>query len=178
MSGSHAIEIIQVYQIQHQQAWLQLNLDYFNWLDGCFQDYFQQSLVQISGMQVDAYVATQSDKFLQQAATDGASYLLKSGAEFVAMASLRRLNFSQAELKRLYVSPAHRSQSYADTLLSFLKQEARRLTYQQLLLDTAPFMLAAHKLYHKHGFTVCQPYRGTEVPEHLHKQWHFMCCDL
>lgn len=90
------------------------------------------------------------------------------------MAGLRRLTAATAEIKRLYVNQALRGQGYATLLLDFLVEQAHHLNYQKIVLDSAPFMTSAHRLYARKGFVKCAAYCGTEVPLELQLDWHFM----
>lgn len=63
-----------------------------------------------------------------------------------------------SEMKRLYVVPEGRGSGAGRALVARVVEEARRLGFRELLLDSLPDMPAAHKLYREAGFEVAGPY--------------------
>jgi GNAT superfamily N-acetyltransferase len=63
-----------------------------------------------------------------------------------------------AEVKRLYVQPAHRGEGWGEQLARALIDEARAIGYRELKLDTLDWMTAARALYAGVGFRECAPY--------------------
>lgn len=57
-----------------------------------------------------------------------------------------------AELKRLYVRPGMRGHNIGRRLVASLIDEARRLGYRRLILDSHASMTSAHALYRAAGF--------------------------
>lgn len=90
------------------------------------------------------------------------------------MGGIRANRPGVAEIKRLYVRPAHRGVKLGAAILHRLLTDARTFGYERIQLDTAPFMHAAHNLYEAAGFVDCAPYEGVEAPESLHSSWRFM----
>jgi N-acetylglutamate synthase-like GNAT family acetyltransferase len=78
------------------------------------------------------------------------------------------------EIKRMYVRPCNRKQGLGRALLNRLLEEAGRIGYERVRLDSAPFMTEAHNLYRTTGFTEIDAYEGTEVPKELQVHWIFM----
>lgn len=63
-----------------------------------------------------------------------------------------------AEVKRLYVQPAHRGDGWGERLARAVIDEARTIGYRELKLDTLDWMTAARALYAGVGFRECAPY--------------------
>jgi len=63
-----------------------------------------------------------------------------------------------AEVKRLYVQPAHRGERWGYRLAEKLIAEARVIGYRELKLDTLEWMTPARTLYASFGFRECAPY--------------------
>ncbi len=79
-----------------------------------------------------------------------------------------------AEIKRMYVRPASRNLGLGRALLARLLVEAARLGYHCVRLDSARFMVEAHRLYRALGFHEIGPYAGSEVPPEYQSNWVFM----
>ncbi|WP_456388078.1 GNAT family N-acetyltransferase [Profundibacter sp.] len=62
------------------------------------------------------------------------------------------------ELKSMFVSEAARGKGAADALMRQLEDHARTLKLPALKLETGNLLHAAHKLYERHGFSLCQPF--------------------
>lgn len=168
------MQILRVQTEAHACALQQLSLEYFGWLDQQYQVHYGQTLSKLVGMDLSDYVSLTQSVNLRQSANHGAFYLLELNQCYIGMAGLRRLTAATAEIKRLYVNQALRGQGYATLLLDFLVEQAHHLNYQKIVLDSAPFMTSAHRLYTRKGFVKCAAYSGTEVPLELQLDWHFM----
>ena len=69
-----------------------------------------------------------------------------------------------AEVKRLYVQPAHRCQGWGERLARAVIDEARAIGYREVKLDTLDWMTAARALYAGMGFRECAPYYHNPLP--------------
>jgi GNAT superfamily N-acetyltransferase len=67
-------------------------------------------------------------------------------------AGLRRHDDDAAELKRMYVRPAHRRRGVARWLLGSVEDRARELGYRRLLLETGEAQPEAIALYEACGY--------------------------
>lgn len=65
-----------------------------------------------------------------------------------------------AEIKRMYVRPAHREHGIAKLLLSALEGFASNAGYDCLYLDSAPGMDTAINFYRRHGYKPCERYNN------------------
>lgn len=63
-----------------------------------------------------------------------------------------------AEIRRMYVAPEGRGQRIGEALISACINEAERLGYQRVVLDTFQEPTYALKLYKRMGFTECDPF--------------------
>ena len=122
-----------------------LFVEYAQWLkvDLCFQG-FTEELKALPG----AY-APPRGRLLLAGTTDDA----------FACIALRPLESAGlAEVKRLYVQPAHRGQRWGCRLAETLIAEARVIGYRELKLDTLEWMTSARILYASLGFRECAAY--------------------
>lgn len=62
------------------------------------------------------------------------------------------------EVKSMFVSEAARGKGAADALMRQLEDHARTLKLPALKLETGNLLYAAHKLYKRHGFSLCGPF--------------------
>lgn len=75
-----------------------------------------------------------------------------------------------AEMKRLYVRPECRGAGVGEALTRAILDEARRLGYRAIRLDTLASMKSAHKLYQALGFRRIPPYGAKPIAEALHME--------
>lgn len=93
----------------------------------------------------------------------GALLVAVDGPRYLAMIALRPFDERTAEMKRLYVRPDARGRGLARQLISRLCDEARRLNYAEIRLDTLPKMGDAQAIYETHGFVDIEPYYETPI---------------
>ena len=91
---------------------------------------------------------------------------------------LKKLTKSTGEVKRLYVDKAARGQGVGQKLIESLLEQARRIGYDRLFLDTATYMPSAHRLYRSFGFCDTDPYPGSENDEAVQEFLVFMKLEL
>ena len=122
-----------------------LFVEYAQWLkvDLCFQG-FAEELKVLPG----AYAPPRGRLLLAGTAHDA-----------FACIALRPLEAAgTAEVKRLYVQPAHRGERWGYRLAEELIAEARGIGYRELKLDTLEWMTPARALYASFGFRECGAY--------------------
>jgi GNAT superfamily N-acetyltransferase len=121
-------------------------------IDLCFQN-FDAELAALPG-EYDA-----PNGHLVLAVVDGA--LAGCGA----LRALADVDYANAcEMKRLYVRPAFRRFGLGRVLAQALLDEARRIGYSAMLLDTLDDMEAARELYASLGFESVPPYYFNPIP--------------
>ncbi len=69
------------------------------------------------------------------------------------------------EMKSMFVAEAARGKGAADALMRQLEDHARTLELQAVKLETGSLLHAAHKLYERHGFSLCQPFGDYDANE-------------
>jgi ribosomal protein S18 acetylase RimI-like enzyme len=119
--------------------------EYARWLneDLCFQG-FAQELATLPG----AYALPRGRLLLAGA----------SGDAFGCVALRPLQEDAVGEVKRLQVLPRARGARWGRRLASLVVEEARRIGYRELKLDTLQRMTQARHLYESLGFVECAPY--------------------
>jgi GNAT superfamily N-acetyltransferase len=97
-----------------------------------------------------------------------------SDGQLAGIACMRDLGEGIGEIKRMYVRPAFRRHGLGGALVSRLIEEAGQAGYGRIRLDSARFMIDAHRLYRSLGFQEIAPYAGSEIPKEFQVHWIFM----
>lgn len=85
-------------------------------------------------------------------APDGRLFVAEVDGHVVGCVALRRFDARRGELKRLYVRPAYRHHGIAQALTHHVISEAKKIGYEELVLDTLRSMTTAIRFYTAMGF--------------------------
>jgi ribosomal protein S18 acetylase RimI-like enzyme len=94
---------------------------------------------------------------------EGYLLLATVGEQAAGCVAVRKLEDDICEMKRLYVKPQFRSMKIGKALAEAAIEEAKRLEYKLMRLDTLPAMAEAQKSYLSLGFKKIAPYRFNPV---------------
>jgi GNAT superfamily N-acetyltransferase len=94
----------------------------------------------------------------------GRLLLAREDDQLAGCIALRKLERGVCEMKRLFVRPAHRATGLGRALVDFVIDEASKLGYTHMRLDTIPGKMdKAIALYHRIGFVEIEPYYSNPV---------------
>ena len=88
----------------------------------------------------------------------GRLYLATVEGEVAGCIALKYIDEKTCELKRLYVKPEFRGNKIADALVDQIIDDAKKIGYKKIQLDTLPFLKSAIHIYTKLGFYETDPY--------------------
>lgn len=162
-----------------RQEFSDLSHEYFVWMNQKIVDLCGFSIPDIVNMPLAGYVEFTVGIGCKLTQEDGGVYFIRNAdGHAMAMGGIRRLPDGTAEIVRIYTRPSSRGLGFGSAMISGLINEARRLGYRELLLDTGVFMKEAQSLYKSAGFTPCEQYAGAEPPDELRPYWLYMSRSL
>jgi GNAT superfamily N-acetyltransferase len=127
------------------------------------------------GISFDIQAALEHDLASQDFAPPGGCLLVAYDDEDPAgCVCMRTIGTGVAELKRMYVRPAHRKKGIGRLLGLAVIEHAREEGCHLLRLDSPTFLNDSHSLYRALGFQETLPYPGSEIPTEYHDHWIFM----
>jgi len=110
------------------------------------------------GIDLEAEIAAGPSTEL--AGPNGVLLLARVDGEPAGMGGVRHLDADVAEVKSMYLSPAHRGKGLARRLLGELEAIARRRGCRAVRLDTSDYLTAAIALYRAAGYREVPPYNA------------------
>ncbi len=81
----------------------------------------------------------------------------------IGVVALTKIDAHYAEVRRLYVRPAHRARAIGRMLMEAALAEATKIGYRYIRLHTLPVMKTAVALYRSMGFLTIEPYSDNPV---------------
>ena len=123
----------------------------------CLRAYYDLLLENIAGLapQMLALPLPEAAKYRAPA---GAFLLAWAAGDAIGCVSLRRLDATTAEVKRLWVAPHARGRGLARRLMHEIESRARSMGFAQLKLDSNSSLTPAIRLYRATGWADCAPY--------------------
>lgn len=141
---SHPIEVVRISGQEMLEEVRQL-----------FEEYAQSLQIDLSFQNFDAELNTLPGKY---APPNGVLLIARVDGVSAGCIALRKISDNICEMKRLYVRDAYRGLGIGKKLAVRLIEEAAKLNYQYMRLDTLPSMTAAQALYRSLGFYEIEPY--------------------
>jgi ribosomal protein S18 acetylase RimI-like enzyme len=89
---------------------------------------------------------------------DGRLYIAYAENQVVGCIALRRIDDATCEMKRLYVRPEFRGKKIGQMLAEQIIEDAVKLKYDYMVLDTLAILKSALNLYKNLGFYEIEPY--------------------
>ncbi len=117
-------------------------------VDLCFQG-FEEELNSLPG---------------KYASPHGRLLLAMEHAEVTGCVALRKIDVGTCEMKRLYVRPKFRGKELGRNLAEKIIEEARKIGYSRMRLDSLESLKAALALYKSLGFKEVHPYYHNPLP--------------
>lgn len=107
---------------------------------------------------------------------EGALFLATLDGEPAGCVALRGIDDTTCEMKRMFVHPHLQGAGIGRALANAVLDEARRLGYRSMVLDTSIRQAEAQALYRKLGFQPTEPYY--EMPDDVRDWLVFMRLEL
>ncbi len=169
-----AVTFIPANPATHRQQLLELNLEYLQWVLPAFGSLVGVTPRDMLGMDIPEYTVSVIDKVCGDPPPRGIFYIVECDGALAGMGGMRWIRDGVAEVKRIYVRPTHRGQRLGEAILQRILADATSFGYSSLVLDTAPFMESAQRMYAQYGFVDRGPYPEVEAPKELHSILRFM----
>jgi len=139
---------IEIKQAKNEQDFLEgktLIMEYVTWLN-----------VDLSFQNFDKEISTMP---ITYGYPDGGLFIAFMNNKAVGVAGIKRFSETECEVKRMFVKPEFRGLKIGKLLLTACIENAQKLNYKIVKLDTVDFMQSAIKLYIQQGFKEIPAYR-------------------
>lgn len=94
---------------------------------------------------------------------NGRLYLVYCDEKLAGCIGLRKIDSQNCEMKRLYVRPQFRGRKIGNLLVEKIIDDAKKIGYSYMLLDTLPFLKSAIHMYKKYGFYEISSYNDSPM---------------
>ncbi len=101
-------------------------------------------------------------------APHGGLYVAYKDSKPAACVAFKKLDDVTCEMKRMYVREEFTQQGIGSRLVQRTIDEARKIGYKSMVLDTVPILQSAVKLYKKHGFYEIEPYNDNPIEDAIY----------
>ena len=99
---------------------------------------------------------------------DGRIYVAYYDGELAGCIGLKKIDKNQGEMKRLYVRQKFRGKHIGLLLAKKIVEDAKKIGYKAILLDTLPSLESAIKMYKKMGFYEISQYNDSPLKDAIY----------
>ena len=148
------IKLIEAYNYQNETR--ELFLEYTDMLiknDSSFKEY----------LKIQDYGDELKDLNKKYGLPNGRIYLAYYNYRLAGCIALKKINLNECEMKRLYVREEFRGKKIGDILVKKIIEDAKKIGYSYMFLDTLPFLKNAINLYKKYNFYEIGSYNNNPV---------------
>ena len=96
---------------------------------------------------------------------NGRLYIAFYDDKIAGCIGLKKIDDEICEMKRLYVRPEFRGKHIGNILAKKVIDEAKKIGYKSMVLDTFPFLTSAIKMYKKMGFYEIEQYNDSPMKD-------------
>lgn len=96
---------------------------------------------------------------------NGRLYIAFFDGKIAGCIGLKKIDDEICEMKRLYVRAEFRGKHIGNILAEKVINEAKKIGYKSIVLDTFPFLSAAIKMYKKMGFYEIEQYNDSPMKD-------------
>lgn len=104
----------------------------------------------------------------------GRLYLAYYDEELAGCIGLKKIDENNCEMKRLYVRSGFRGKHIGSRLIEQIIEDAKRIGYSHMWLDTLPFLESAIHLYREYGFYETDSYNDSPMSTSIYMKLDLM----